>query len=288
MTEGGNTSNSMGQSAPSGGMNSMSSGSGSGKLTDISRLQVQIKALESDIAQLEVNKRPLIAKFNQLLGRGRNEAVVMEAQENLRNINGWEEPYLDSILTYNPMLLMLDKESMAYQKQAEMAKLEGMPMLGAGVNYMMFSPRPESGMIGGMEGMAYMPAGMGRNMIMPMVTMTLPIYRKKYKSMEREATYWMESTQNQRQELENLLTTEFETVLASIKDSDRKLLLLDEQIELMKQTLDLSVTSYATDGSSFEEILSIQRELLDFRLEKLNTEIERQLNFARLENLVGV
>jgi outer membrane protein TolC len=76
--------------------------------------------------------------------------------------------------------------------------------------------------------------------------------------------------------------------LASIKDSDRKLLLLDEQIELMKQTLDLSVTSYATDGSSFEEILSIQRELLDFRLEKLNTEIERQLNFARLENLVGV
>jgi outer membrane protein TolC len=288
MTEGGNTSNSMGQSAPSGGMNSMSSGSGSGKLTDILRLQVQIKALESDIAQLEVNKRPLIAKFNQLLGRGRNEAVVMEAQENLRNINGWEEPYLDSILTYNPMLLMLDKESMAYQKQAEMAKLEGMPMLGAGVNYMMFSPRPESGMIGGMEGMAYMPAGMGRNMIMPMVTMTLPIYRKKYKSMEREATYWMESTQNQRQELENLLTTEFETVLASIKDSDRKLLLLDEQIELMKQTLDLSVTSYATDGSSFEEILSIQRELLDFRLEKLNTEIERQLNFARLENLVGV
>ena len=136
--------------------------------------------------------------------------------------------------------------------------------------------------------MEYMPSGMGRNMVMPMVTMTLPIYRKKYKSMEREATYWMESTQNQRQELENFLTTEFETLLASIKDSDRKLLLLEEQIELMKQTLDISVTSYATEGSSFEEILSIQRELLDFRLEKLNTEIERQLNFAKLENLIGV
>jgi outer membrane protein TolC len=288
MKEGGNTSNSMGQSTPSGEMNTMSSGSGSGKLTDILRLQVQIKALESEIAQLEVNKKPLIAKFNQLLGKGRNETVLIEEQENIRNINGFEEPYLDSILTHNPMLLMLDKEALAYRKQAEMAKLEGMPMLGAGVSYMMFSQRPESGMIGGMEGMAYMPSGMGRNMVMPMVTMTLPIYRKKYKSMELEATYWMESTQNQRQELENFLTTEFEAVLASIKDSDRKLLLLEEQIELMKQTLDISVTSYATEGSSFEEILSIQRELLDFRLEKLNTEIERQMNFARLENLIGV
>jgi outer membrane protein TolC len=118
--------------------------------------------------------------------------------------------------------------------------------------------------------------------------MTLPIYRKKYKSMQTEATYWMESVNNQKQDLENYLTTEFETIIVSIQDKDRKLLLLEEQIELMEQTLDISVTSYATEGSSFEEILSIQRELLDFRLEKLNTEIERQLAFARLENLIGV
>lgn len=288
MAGGSNSSNTMGQSAGSAGMNAMSSGSGQGKLTDILRLQVQIKALESELVQLEVNKRPLIARFNQLLGREKNEAIVIEAQENLRNINGWEETYLDSILIYNPMLLMLDKESLAYQKQAEMAKLEGMPMLGAGLNYMMFSPRPESGMIGGMDGMEYMPSGMGRNMVMPMVTMTLPIYRKKYKSMQTEATYWVESVNNQKQDLENYLTTEFETIMVSIQDKERKLLLLKEQIELMEQTLDISVTSYATDGSSFEEILSIQRELLDFRLEKLNTEIERQLIFARLENLIGV
>jgi outer membrane protein TolC len=288
MAGGSNSSSTMGQSAGSSGMNTMSSGSGPGKLTDILRLQVQIKALESELVQLEVNKRPLIARFNQLLGREKNEAVVIEVQENLRNLNGWEETYLDSILVYNPMLLMLDKESLAYQKQAEMAKLEGMPMLGAGLNYMMFSPRPESGMIGGMDGMEYMPSGMGRNMIMPMVTMTLPIYRKKYKSMQTEATYWMESVNNQRQDLENYLTTEFETIIVSIQDKDRKLLLLEEQIELMEQTLDISITSYATEGSSFEEILSIQRELLDFRLEKLNTEIERQLAFARLENLIGV
>jgi outer membrane protein TolC len=288
MAGGSNSSSTMGQSAGSAGMNTMSSGSGPGKLTDILRLQVQIKALESELAQLEVNQRPLIARFNQLLGREKNEAVVIEVQENLRNLNGWEETYLDSILVYNPMLLMLDKESLAYQKQAEMAKLEGMPMLGAGLNYMMFSPRPESGMIGGMDGMEYMPSGMGRNMIMPMVTMTLPIYRKKYKSMQTEATYWMESVNNQKQDLENYLTTEFETIIVSIQDKDRKLLLLEEQIELMEQTLDISVTSYATEGSSFEEILSIQRELLDFRLEKLNTEIERQLAFARLENLIGV
>ncbi|MFD2202746.1 TolC family protein [Shivajiella indica] len=276
----------MGQNTAGNGMNSMPSSSG--KLTDVLRLQVQIKALESELSQLEVNKRPLVTKFNQLIGRERNEDVEIAAQENLTNINGWEEVYLDSILLNNPMLMMLEKESLAYRKQAEMAKLEGSPMLGAGLNYMVFSPRPESGMIGGMDGMEYMPSGMGNNMVMPMVSMTLPIYRKKYKSMQSEAILWMESSQKQKIELENLLATEFETISTSIKDSERKLKLLEEQIELMQQTLEISVTSYSSEGSSMEEIFSIQRELLDFKLEKLTTEIERQVAIARLESLIGI
>jgi outer membrane protein TolC len=135
--------------------------------------------------------------------------------------------------------------------------------------------------------MEYMPSGMGNNMFMVMGTVTLPIYRKKYKSMETEAIYWRESAIKQKEDLQNSLVTEFESAIALLKDSQRKLDLLEEQIELTEQTMELSVTSYATDGSSFEEILSIQRELLDFRLQQLNTQIEQQLNYAKLEVLSG-
>jgi len=184
--------------------------------------------------------------------------------------------------------LMLEKEGLAYQKQGEMAKLEGKPMFGLGLNYMVFSPRPESGMVGGINGMDYMPAGMGNNMVMPMATVTLPIYRKKYKAMETESKLYWEANERQKEDLQHNLETEFESILATIKDSERKIRLLEEQIELTEQTLELSVTSYATEGSSFEEIMNIQRELLGFRLNLLNTRIEREIAFARVETLMGL
>ncbi|WP_373523240.1 TolC family protein, partial [Aquiflexum sp.] len=282
-----------GSSAGSSGMNqssagsSMGSGSGSGKLTDVLRLQVQIKAMESDLQQLEVDKRPLLVRFNQLLGRDKYESVNFETNISTHKDMGWEVAMLENILETNPMLLMLEKEGLAYQKQGEMAKLEGKPMFGLGLNYMLFSSRPEAGVPGGMNGMDYMPAGMGNNMLMPMATMTLPIYRKKYKAMETESKLYWEGNESQKEDLKRNLETEFESILASIKDAERKVELLEDQIELMEQTMELSVTSYAAEGSSFEELLNIQRELLDFRLNALNTRIEREIAFAKLETLVG-
>ncbi|PSL01473.1 TolC family protein [Cecembia rubra] len=280
---------SMGQSSRSASaMSGMGSGSGSGKLTDVLRLQVQIKALESDLQQLEVDKRPLLVRFNQLLGRGKNETVKIESQLDSKKELGWEVAMLEQILETNPMLLMLEKEGLAYQKQGEMAKLEGKPMVGLGLNYMVFSFRPESGMVGHADDMYYMPAGMGNNMVMPMATVTLPIYRKKYKAMANESKHYWQANERQKEDLQRNLEAEFEKILASIKDADRKIILLEEQIGLTEQTLELSVTAYATEGSSFEEILNIQRELLDFRLNLLNTKIEREIQFARVETLVGV
>lgn len=269
-------------------MSGMGSASGSGKLTDVLRLQVQIKALESDLQQMEVDKRPLLVRFNQLIGRDNNETVNIESQMETQNEIGWEVAMLEQILESNPMLLMLEKEGLAYQKQGEMARLEGKPMFGLGINYMVFSPRPESGMVGGMDGMYYMPAGMGNNMVMPMATLTLPIYRKKYKSMEAESKLYWEANERQKEDLQRNLETQFETILASIKDADRKIQLLEEQIQLTEQTLELAVTAYATEGSSFEEILNIQRELLDFRLNALNIKIDKEIAFASLETLVGL
>lgn len=289
MGMGGGSSSSSSGASPSGGsaMSSMGAGYGSGKLTDVLRLQVQIKAMESDLQQFEIDKRPLFARFNQLLGRDKSESVLFDSEISTQKDMGWEITMLEQILETNPMLLMLEKEGLVYQKQGEMAKLEGKPMFGLGLNYMVFSPRPEMGVPGGMNGMDYMPAGMGNNMVMPMATVSLPIYRKKYKAMESESKLYWEANEKQKEDLQRTLETEFESILVSIKDATRKVTLLEEQIELTEQTMELSVTSYANEGSSFEEILNIQRELLDFRLNLLNTKIEREIQFARVETLVG-
>jgi outer membrane protein TolC len=289
MAMGGTSSGSSASSSmsPTNSMSAMGESASSGRLTDVLRLQVQILGLESELLQLEENRKPLEARLNQLLGRASNTPVAIQPLVEFAPMDLDVESLLDSIQMHNPMLLMLEREGEAYRIQGKMARLEGKPMIGLGVEYMVFSPRSEDGMIGHAE-MPYMPAGMGNNMVMPMVTMTLPIYRKKYRSAQAEAEIWRNATALQKESLELQLTADFETVIRDIRDAERKVTLYKEQLELLERTLEIATTAYSTGDGTFEEVLGIQRELLDYRLNMLNARIDQLLSRAQLETLIGI
>src|SRR5690606_34229015 len=134
----------------------------------------------------------------------------------------------DSISQNNPMLKMLDAEEGAYGAQVKMARLMGRPMFGAGINYMAFSPRTGDGMSMG-----------GTDMVMPMVSVTVPIYRKKYKAMSREAEIKQEAAGQRRESMANQLTTQWTAALQNLDDANRRTGLFCEQADLARQTLNL-------------------------------------------------
>ncbi|WP_235893394.1 TolC family protein [Litoribacter populi] len=278
----------MGQSPAGGGMGGMDQGGGSGgKLSDVLRLQIQIRAAESQLETLADNKAPLITRFNKLLNREKNASVALQRELMPKLLLYDEQSYIDSVLEDNPMLKMFDAEASAFTKKEEMAKLEGRPMIGVGANYMVFSPRAEMGFPGGSGAMEYMPSGMGNNMVMPMVTLTLPIYRKKFKAAQAEARYGRESMELQKENAQNNLIIQLEEVIRDIRDTERKVTLLEDQVELTQQALDLMVTGYASEGTSFEELLSVQRELLDYRIDLLNAIVNQHTAYAMLDMLVA-
>src|SRR5690606_3875839 len=127
---------------------------------------IQLKEIDNEIAQVEEERRIWQVKFNLLLNRetGMEVAVPEELEEPEINLTRYED-MLDSAIQYNPMVKMLVLDGEAAAKQAEMAKLEGRPMFGVGVNYMYYSARPAMGSMGGAHGGAvdYMPGGMGGN-----------------------------------------------------------------------------------------------------------------------------
>lgn len=267
-------------------MGAMGTAAGNGKMTDIMRIQVQKIALENEIKQTSESLRALKIRFNQLVGRPYQSDVRLLFPDTSASSMLLENP--DSIWANNPMLNMLEKESQAFRAQAEMAKLEGRPMMGVGINYMIFSPRPESGTIGGMDGMEYMPSGMGNNMVMPMVTMSLPIYRKKYKSMQQEAELWRENAMLQKQSVLQTLETGFESELVSFQNAQRRQLLLQEQVKMTRQILEIQVTAFASGEGRLDEVISIMKELIDFDQEFTATMVESHMSLARLEALIGI
>lgn len=276
---GGMTSGTSGKSSSKGGSSmgtsSSMNGGGSG-MSDVLRVRIQIKELENTLALLEDSRLPIKAEFNQLLNRDINE-VVSIADSLSRSVVSWErQALLDSITQNNPMLKMLDAEEEAYEAQKKMARLEGRPMLGAGVNYMPFSPRTENGM----------PMG-GNDMVMPMLRLTIPIYRKKYNALQKEAELKQLAVQQRRENTVNQLTTRWSTALRDLDDATRRTKLYREQTDLARQTLNLLMTSYATDGRDFEEVLRVQQQLLDYQLKLITSIVDQHVTIAMLENLAA-
>ncbi|MBB6325383.1 outer membrane protein TolC [Algoriphagus iocasae] len=276
---GGMTSGTSGKSSSKGGSSmgtsSSMNGGGSG-MSDVLRVRIQIKELENTLALLEDSRLPIKAEFNQLLNRDINE-VVSIADSLSGSVVSWErQALLDSITQNNPMLKMLDAEEEAYEAQKKMARLEGRPMLGAGVNYMPFSPRTENGM----------PMG-GNDMVMPMLRLTIPIYRKKYNALQKEAELKQLAVQQRRENTVNQLTTRWSTALRDLDDATRRTKLYREQTDLAGQTLNLLMTSYATDGRDFEEVLRVQQQLLDYQLKLITSIVDQHVTIAMLENLAA-
>lgn len=272
----GNSPQNMGSSAKSSAMSNPAAMSTSGPgMTDVLRIRLQINALENDLQLLEANKIPLQVELNKLMNVDRDAEIASPEPLSPFQMNFEKEAILDSISKNNPMLAMYDSELLALESQKQMAKLDGRPMLGAGVNYMPFKPRIEDGMSMG-----------GNDMIMPMVTMTLPIYRKKTNAQIKEAEILQESVRFQKENTLNQLEIGWAKAIRDLEDANRKVALYNTQLELAKQNLSLLLTAYATNGKDFEEVLRAQQLVLDYEFSKIAA-ITRQYNSLAMLDMLS-
>lgn len=251
-------------------------GSSSGSMIDVLRVQMEMNELQNSLALLMDSKIPLTARFNQLLNRERYEVVILSdtivAAQMPISLN--EIP--ENIINNNPMLKMLEKEEAAFIAQGKMNQKMGLPMIGLGLQYDVFQARAHN------ESMMN-----GKNMIMPMATVTIPLWRKKYTSSVRESDYMRQAVVAQKQEVNNQLMVNYEDALKDFKDADRRVKLYQQQTSLANQALNILISQYTTEGSNFEEVLRMQQQLLDYRLKYLDALIDGNIAVAMMERLMG-
>lgn len=271
---GATTSPMQGAASSSSGMPLLPMAGSSSGLSAILQIRLQIKELESTLQQLEANKEVLRYQFQQLLNRPIEADLVLPTTWERARLPLAKQDYLEKIKESNPMLGMYASEQMAFTQQAKMAKLEGKPMLGAGVNYMAFTSRLESGM----------PMG-GEDMVMPMVTLTLPIYRKKITAKIKQADYLKNGAAMQKEETVNELTLQWASAFRDWEESERLLNLYEAQVALVEQQLQVMETTYAGGNLALAEVLQTQQLLLDYRSKKLNALYQQHQSLAQLDAL---
>ena len=127
----------------------------------------------------------------------------------------------------------------------------------------------------------------GKDMVMPMLSVKLPLYRKKYAASVREAQLLEQSASDNAVNVQNMLFMEFTDTQLGIDEANRNLRLATRNMELTRQRFNLLRTQFATSGSGLDELLRTQQSLLDYRVSVLQAQTDKRIAYAELQKLVA-
>ncbi len=226
------------------------------KLVDAVRLDIQIQDLETEINVLQQKVKPFEAQFNQLINRDLQAGVPITDSLSLID---FETEYLeDSILANHPELAGINLMQQAWEGKKLVAQKQGMPKLGVGLNYTIIGERTDMDV-----------PDNGKDAIMPMVSVSIPIFRKKYNSAIKEAEWMQNSLIESEKEISNRLLLDFEMAKYEKDRALEEYKLFEAQIKRTQQAIRLLLSEYSNSGSDFEEILRMQEQLLKYEIAKV-------------------
>ena len=105
--------------------------------------------------------------------------------------------------------------------------------------------------------------------------------------MVNEVVYLQEAKESEKAEKINLLETILELSWKDYLDSDRRIDLYITQQDLAEKSLKLLETEYATGNKNFEEILRMERKLLNYGLELEKARSDKQAAISFINYLMG-
>ncbi len=272
---GGNSGTSSSASSSSSSSVPMSSSQGGTGLAGVYQIQIETGSLEDNIASLKSEEQVVVTRFNSLLNRPQRMPVAVVDMLPTEPLDIVYLSVNDSMFTRNPMLGMLTYEQKSLTARTKMQKQMGLPMVGLGINYTVINKSEMS-----------TSAMNGQDMIMPMVTLTLPIYRKKYKAMQAETNFLKTASEQNYQATANALQTEYYEALQLYIDAQRRMKLYDSQSQLARKSMDISIKTFSSSASGLTDILRIRQQLLDYELKQVEAVVEFNKAEAWVKRLV--
>ena len=245
-----------------------------GSMVDVIRVDIMIENTDTEIKLLQDQLQPFNVQFNKLLNRP--DSLVIQVEQDLTLIEIPLNYRKDSLLANHPLLQSLDLKMKSAQEAEELSKKQGLPKLGVGLDYVFVGDRTDM----------VVPDN-GKNVIMPMISMSIPIYRRKYNAATKEAQFKQEAIVNYKTNTENTLVSNYEMAWFELEKARQLVELYKAQTLKTNQAISLLETAYSNSGKDFEEILRMQQELLKYQIATASATKAFYVALAKLDYLTS-
>tara|TARA_R110002124_G_scaffold258088_1_gene423835 strand:+ start:5568 stop:6785 length:1218 start_codon:yes stop_codon:yes gene_type:complete len=225
---------------------------GKASAVDVLRLQIRQNEL---VQQKEVLEQDYLAEqtaFNNLLNRDEDIAVTVVEE---MFIPDEDALILTENLQLNPELIKYDKLFESVEQSELLNQKESAPNIGFGLDYVPVSERPDMNFVDN-----------GKDIVMPMVSISIPIFNNKYKSVTKQNELRQLEIKSQKEDRLNKL----ETLLAQAQHNrNATRIKFNVQTDNLKQANDaeeILIKNYETGTINFNDVLDVQELQLKFQI----------------------
>ena len=230
---------------------------GQASAVDVLRLQMRQNEL-SQLNQVLIQQyKAEQTALNKLLNRDKNISVEIVSE---LTIPSESIDFNAENLALHPELIKYDKLYESVRQSELLNHKESSPMIGFGLEYINVEKRPDMSFDDN-----------GKDILMPMVSVSIPIFSKNYKSQTKQNDLQQQEIVSQKQERLNLLETRLDK---AINDRISSRITYDTQAKNLKQAKyaeEILIKSYETGAINFNDVLDIQELQLKFQMSQIES-----------------
>lgn len=220
-----------------------------GSSVDVYRTDIQANAVSRRIEELRSGQQLAWATIEELVNSELPRVAVPLPDPVGRAVGS------DLALANHPLVRIFALQEEISLREVALNGLEARPDFAVGVDYVATGRRTDAE-----------PPGNGRDAILPRVMLRIPISGGKYRAKREEESIRILAISARRQSVVNQLSSAIERAVIAREEAGRQLTFLREQVATSTATLTIARMEYANSRRSFDELLQLQNQLIDYQL----------------------
>lgn len=227
---------------------------GNASAVDVLRLQIRQNELQEQKEVFEQEYLSERSAFNNLLNRGKALEIYIVDSLGINDDFG----QVTSELDLHPELEKYDRLYESVAQSETLNQKEANPNLGFGLDYIPVAER---------TGMDF--SDNGKDILMPMVSLSIPIFNNKYKSRSVQNELRQEEINAQKANRRNLLETVLNTAVYSKEAARIKYSTQIKNLAQANNAEEILIKNYETGTIDFNDVLDIQELQLKFQTNQI-------------------
>ena len=249
--------------------------SGSAIAADVLIVQLQVEALKQEIAIWKTKVVAPTTTINEILNRPLDRTIIVTDSLVFATLYYNRDSLFQNITEHHPMLRLFELQQEVSKETIAVNQSNQKPVFGVGLDYITVDERSDA-----------TPVRNGRDILQVKGVVRIPLYKGKYEAKEKEEQFKIEALHHKKAALLSQFKANIEKAFAAYEAAQLQVTLYQKQIALTEATIRILETNYSTNGKSFDELLRLQTDLIDYDLKMLRAIVQSHLAKSDMERYI--